>query len=247
MISIIHPSRGRPQKAFERYLEWIGNSTTEIDYILSLDTNDNLLQDYRDTFKDVCKIIVNQNRSLTDATNNGAVVAAGHLFVVVSDDFHCFHAWDQVLLKATEGKEDFVLKTFDGEQKWIVTLPIIDRAYYERVGYLYHPDYRHLFADTHQTILADLHGKLIIRNDIVFTHRPHWITKERPDDITRRSNGTYQQGEVIFIRMIRELMAQGYDVYKLSPEASDVKSNMIQWLQVRLKPRERKLQQRFRR
>ncbi len=230
MISLIHPSRSRPKLAYERFKEWTGNASTDIQYILSLDTNDNQLQTYRDLFKDECTILVNQNRSLVDATNAGAKIASGDLFVVVSDDFHCFPDWDSVILKATKGRQDFLLKTFDGKEKWICTLPILDRIYYMRFGWIYNPIYLHMFVDTEMTHIADASRKMIIRNDIVFKHDNPSINNDRRliDDLHRRNNATFRRGSVTYKKRVSDRFGLGLNVLNLSPEGNE----MLKWLKM---------------
>ena len=95
--------------------------------------------------------IIAKNKNLVDAANNGAKICTGDLPILISDDFDCPENWDLLLLDAIKDKQDFVLKTFDGIQKWIVTLPIMDRIYYEKQGYIYHPEYQHMLRYRYDT------------------------------------------------------------------------------------------------
>ena len=60
-------------------------------------------------------LIINKNRSCVEAINKAAEIARGDILIVVSDDTDCFPGWDTALLKEVEGKEDWILKTQDGD------------------------------------------------------------------------------------------------------------------------------------
>lgn len=224
MISLIHPSRGRPDKSFSTILSWgtFGNVRDNLEIIISLDSNDTELLRYQERFK-ADHTIVNKNRSAVDAINNAAKVATGDILIVVSDDTECFHSWDTVLLKEVQGKTDFILKTQDGIQPWMITMPIMDRAYYNRSGYIYHPDYLHMFCDTELTCVADITGRKITSN-LMFKHNHYSVTKEQPDEINRKADATWAQGEKLFL----ERYKKNFDL----PPGLPIQDNgIIRWLQ----------------
>lgn len=198
-ISILHPSRGRPQQAFETYEKWVNHSDEKFEYILSLDASD-IYSDYYEYFdgEDV-NVLIKPNHSAIDAINNATKIATGDLFVVISDDFDCPEHWDTLLLEAVAGHEDFVLKTQDGIQPTLVTLPIMDRKYYERFGYIYHPEYKHMGCDVELTVVAIMTGRLIY-SDLVFPHL-HYSTGKTPKDaINEKNDLTYAHGDEVLAR-----------------------------------------------
>src|SRR5688500_4289653 len=134
MISIIHPSRSRASQAKATMNHWLSNLSGEHEayYILSVDTDDPQLEEYLKFGCDI--IVVSDNKNLVQAANAGAMESTGDILILVSDDFECFPDWDVAIVKALEGKSG-VLKTFDGVQKWIVTLVIMTRDYYDQQGY----------------------------------------------------------------------------------------------------------------
>lgn len=84
-ITLIHPSRGRPQKARETYEYWIANASNpeNIEHILSLDFSDPLNEEY-DRFD---KLTIDHNTCVVEATNQAAKIATGDILVYTSDDF----------------------------------------------------------------------------------------------------------------------------------------------------------------
>lgn len=212
MISIIHPSRGRPQKAFATALKWIEACSSYPEYICSIDKDDPYIKEYVSVFskdgrenplyRNEGVLYHNDNRSAVDAINNAAKIAKGDILIVISDDIECFPGWDDYLMIAIGDKKDFILKTQDGIQKWICTLPILDRAYYNRFGYIYYPEYQHMFCDTELTMVADLTGRKIT-SDLLFPHKQYSVTGEKPDEVNKRADLTWNQGEKLFLERIK--------------------------------------------
>jgi hypothetical protein len=200
MISVIYPSRSRPQIALSNWEAWFGNrSYQDTDWILSLDEDDNSKYEaYFDTTP--IKIIRNKNRSCVDAINNAAKIAKYDIFMVISDDTYCsYSGWDAMITDEVKDKTDWILKTQDGIQPWIITMPVMDRTYYNRFGYIYHPGYEHQFCDTYMSCVADITGRRITSN-LKFTHLNDTIK----DDLRKRTDATWKQGEELFIKLMKE-------------------------------------------
>lgn len=197
------------------YQKWVSNAKSEIKYYVSIEPDQ--LESYSKYF-DKTLLIVNENKTAIEAINNAASQLDFKLLVVVSDDFDCFKNWDEKILTAVKSKSNFVLKTFDGLQKWIVTLPIMDREYYDSFGYVYYPGFQHLFADTELTTVAEYTNRLIIRNDIVFKH------VNIHDSQHKGTDSTWKQGEKLYL----ERFKTNFGVEK-KKEISDI--NHLRWLQ----------------
>lgn len=238
-ISILHPSRSRPDQAFLAMCQFTDSlsETIEYEYILSLDTDD--AAPYEKEFS--CfpapryRVIRNDNSNCVQASNSAAKEATGDILVLISDDFSAFHGWDLKVVEALKGKSG-LLKTYDGTQKYIVTLPIMTRDYYESQGHIYYPEFGHMFCDTDQTHKADLQGKLIIRNDIHF-HHWHYSTSDgfKKDEVNNKADKTWESGEETYLRRCREKFGLGknVDIFKLSKEAHQ--AGHVAWLKKKLK------------
>lgn len=209
-ISILHATR-RPNEALNAINNWLFNASMKypIEYILSIDSDDKACYDYSEylEYPDF-KIIRNHNRSAVDAFNNAAKVATGDLFVCISDDFISFLNWDLALLAGIhwdpvnlflqiDRKTDYIVKTQDGIQPTLITLPIMDRTYYNRFGYIYHPDYQHMFCDQEMTAVGHMLGK-VITLDLTFEHLHYTTGKSPKDAINCKNDNTWVQGEALF-------------------------------------------------
>ena len=227
-ISIIHPTRGRKEKACSTAVHWLryADNPYDIEYLISVDVNDTdkwydelrLIPGFQyRTIKGI-PILKNNNRSAIDAINNAAKVATGDLIMVVSDDFTCPNGWDTRLLKALEGKSDFLVKTIDSLQPTLITLPIMDRTYYNRFGYVYHPDYLHMFCDQEMTAVGHMLGKVINLN-IPFEHLHYSAGKSEFDAVYAKNNATWAQGESLF----NERLKTNFGIYNPVVPYSSIK------------------------
>lgn len=198
-ISILHPSRGRAEMAHDTRNKWMDRADGEIEYLLSLDWDDPKLSQYEGNQ------ISNNNVSSVQAINKGARHLTGDIIIVVSDDINDppFH-WDTDLLKLIEGKSDFVLKTIDGIQGFIIVLPIMDRVYYSRTGYIYHPSYAHLWSDGEMSCVGWMLGRYISA-EINFKHNHYTATKGTKKDVLNvRNDSTWKSGKKIFYDRARK-------------------------------------------
>lgn len=205
-ISLIHPSRNRPEQAAETAKHWLSNMFSVLnlaDYTLSIDSTDSKLNDYKEKFIGGFNVIISDNNNVVEAANIGAKQAKGDILVLVSDDFECYPDWDIDLINHFTEHKNNVLKTNDGLQGWIVTLPIMDREYYESCGYIYYPEYKHMFCDTEMTHKAELEGKLHKRMDLLFKHNHYTQGETKKDEVNDKANLTWEQGEKIYLERVK--------------------------------------------
>jgi glycosyltransferase involved in cell wall biosynthesis len=204
LISILHPTRSRPQKSIDVTKKWISTAGVDYELIVSIDDNDPYREEYIRRYSEYdyfrTKLISNPNRSAVDAINNAAKESKGDILIVVSDDSDCPDNWGKIIQKATEGKTDFVLKVYDGVQKWLITMPIMDRVYYNRFQYIYFPDYTHMFCDTEFSHVANVLGRVIERNDLLFPHLHYSVTKTGKDSVAIRNDNTWNEGKTLYLR-----------------------------------------------
>jgi hypothetical protein len=202
-ITVIHPSRGRAELCKSAAINCMRNANDwdNCTYLYSIEPDQE--RDYLIMPMETISI-VSRNDSAISAINVAAsyIINQGHgkwfdIILVMSDDFELPIGWDTMIREAVGDKTDFVLKTFDGIQKWIVTLPIMDKAFYERFNYVYYPGYKHMFCDTELTTVAEYLDRLIIRNDILFPHKTE-VTGN--DAINKKNNATWDQGEKLYLQ-----------------------------------------------
>lgn len=216
-------------------MDWLNCATTkDFELIVSIDENDQHLEQYKSLYSKIkeynIKIIVNRNRTAIDAINNAAKESTGEILIVVSDDTDAVRGWNEIFLSAIGTHTDCVLKVHDGTQDYIVTMPILDRKYYNRFGYIYYPEYEHQFCDTEFTHVADVTNRIIWRNDIQVKHLHYSVVKERRDELYTRNDNTWNQGKNLYLRRVKEKFGlAGVDVL-------DIKNRShLQWLRTALR------------
>lgn len=205
-ISIIHPSRGRVQMATETARKWLNNAKhrEQIEYWFSCDSDDPQMQQYNDAVIQMgVRATFGVNGTAITAINKVVGYTTGNILIVVSDDFDCFYGWDDFLLCSLHGKNDYIVKTSDGymNNNWLITLPIMDRTYYNRFGYIYFPDYKHMFCDTEMTCVGNMLGRVIdLQNpSAVFQHNHYSIQRMAKDAINEKNDATWHQGKELFL------------------------------------------------
>jgi len=210
-FSIIHPSRERCGRAREAIIHWLDNfsGTNSLEYILSIDSDDEQRQCYIELCQEFnIRLIINNNRSLVDAANNGCELATGDCFVLVSDDFGCPLNWD-VLLEAKielSGLETYGVLINDGitgVDTQIMSLPIISKTLYQKIGYIYHPEFFSLWADNALLDVVNLLKCKIHATDLIFEHHHYSVGKSKKDHTYERENSkaAYNIGRSTYERL----------------------------------------------
>jgi glycosyltransferase involved in cell wall biosynthesis len=205
MISLIHPSRGRAKKAYEAYLKWVGSATCPVEYILSLDSTE---PDKMGYISNNINFIVNDNNSVVEAANRAAEKSMGDILIYMSDDFDVPENWCEAVLKEFEGvTEPMLLKVHDNLQNFsarVLTIPIMNRALYEKLGYFFHPEYKSMWVDCDLFETCTKIGAIKNAPHLIFSHEHHSIGKADNDETYKRSEANWHQGLAIFNRRRRE-------------------------------------------
>jgi hypothetical protein len=211
MISLIHASRSRPKVSRQTIQRWITRcSLDELEVVVSLDKDDPMLMEYTSSFcaftvkRLKVTILKEDNKSSVEAINRAARAATGDIFIVVSDDTDCPTNWGPKILRYCAKHKDFVLKVQDGFQNRIITMPIMDRAYFDRDKFIYDPRFDHLFADTWFTDVAYRRKRVIAKN-IMFMHNQYSIIGAPIDAIYEKNNKTYETGKRTYQQLRKTL------------------------------------------
>lgn len=192
-ISILHPSYGRPELAFKTAINWVSRCVNPLEYIICLSWSDPWKNDYIKLFKKPFKMVFYDFGNMVRQVNYAAKNSTGDLLIATSDDFDCQQNWDEQLINQLKGKKDFIVKTVDGIQPDIITLPIMDRTYYERFNYIYHPEYNHFYGDEELYEVGKKLGRLI-NLPIKFDH-VHYIAGKAKKDATNVKNSFHYAGD----------------------------------------------------
>jgi glycosyltransferase involved in cell wall biosynthesis len=191
-FSLVHPSRQRLQRADDAIREWRrqASGTHAVEHVLSVDADDPDLAGYRDlAARHGSVLVVGDNRTMVEAVNRGAAAASGEVLVSIADDFGCPPHWDEAIAGAIAGRTEAAVFVHDGIDGRIMTLPILSRAFYRRLGYIYHPAYISMYADDDLTAVAHrCHVVVDVRDRLLFPHRHASIGLGEADVTHARQN-----------------------------------------------------------
>lgn len=204
-ISLIHPSRGRAKKSFENVKRWRERAREHVEVIVSIDSGDDA---YYTAYKEFVHplhevyIIQNDNKSVVEATNKAAEKATGDILIYLSDDFDCPPNWGLSVLKEFEGEDrPLLLKVDDCLQKFevqVLTIPMMNRALYERLGYFWHPEYKSMFCDEALFWTCRKLGAIKNAPHLKFEHKHVSVGKAPDDETYRNSAKNWDQGKAVF-------------------------------------------------
>lgn len=202
-IHIIHASRQRPIQASNTYHTWLREMKEGDTYTIAIE------QDQSSDYQGLPCVVV-PSRTAIEAFNLCAENIKSRfkpqdIVIGLSDDFPT--PCDLNLIREA-CDSDKILKTFDGIQKWIVTLPIIGVECYKTYGYIYPPQYKHMFADTHLTHQAEINNVLQIRNDIVIKHHHYSIGGSKKDTLNDRNDKTFNEGKEVYLSWAKKQTKQ---------------------------------------
>ena len=204
LISLIHPSLGRPVQARKCYDHWMKTASGDHEYewIVSLSIKDASLEQYHQTFTNSNAVLITANtRNMVEASNEGAKVCAGQIMILVSDDMWSPQLWDERILHKFEMIDGpGLLQVDDGITSKKMTIPIMNREAYAKLGYMYHPDYISMFADDDLRATALSNGMYYNGTDILIEHRHFSVGKSKYDKTYQSENSrtAWRIGEKIF-------------------------------------------------
>lgn len=200
MISLLHPSRGRPKQAFQTAKKWLDLAGQPVEYILSLDSSDT--SNYYDYYGTGVNAIIKPNNSVVEATNRAAQKSTGDILLYLSDDFDCPDNWANLITeKVKDFGDEWLLKVDDCLQQFnvpVLTIPIMSRGLYNRLGYFWFPEYKSMFVDEDLYHTCKNNGWLRLAPELKFPHNHVSIGKAQDDETYRRSAANWDQGKALF-------------------------------------------------
>ena len=188
-ISLLHATRGRAQQAIETRALWLERAADPdaIEHIFGLDPDDAegpALGGFRHIIQDTSA------GGPCGAWNIAATVAAGEVFVQVSDDMIPPQGWDlSILASLADTTAPAVLRVSDGHRTdGLIVLAIVTRAWWRQEGHFFHPAFFSMFSDNWLTERAQKESAIVEAPHLVFEHRHPVFTGEPMHPTTANSN-----------------------------------------------------------
>jgi hypothetical protein len=201
-ISLIHPSRLRPVKSYDNAMEWMQKAEAPCELIPSIDESDPQKDAYVNLYNG--KVLISPNTSVVEATNAAAAKSTGDILVYLSDDFKCFQGWGRaVIAEFQKYTGPTLIKVDDCLQPFhvaVLTIPIMNRELYNKLGYFFHPAYKSMFVDEHLYWRTKRLHALKMAPNLKFEHCHVSVGKAKNDETYRRSAANWDQGKEVFAR-----------------------------------------------
>lgn len=219
-ISLLHATRGRPDKALEAKSNFFKSAVIPlgIEHIFAIDEDD---RESLEKLKWHRHVVLKDPRGCVKAWNAAAAASAGAVLMQLSDDWlPCIH-WDEYIQCALEAgakargaalpiaQVPLVLAISDNHRKdSLLCMAILTRArYLEQCftgrPYLFWPEYEGVFSDTEFTVRAYDDGVVVQAQHIVFDHQhPIWagVPLDNMDATYQVQNSPerYRTGQALF-------------------------------------------------
>lgn len=179
-VLVKFPTRGRPMKFLSVLKDYISKATTNPLFLISYDTDDKTMTEA------VLKEVQGYGNVMLVGDESGNKIHACNrdiehvppeyewdILILASDDMiPQIQGYDDVIIKCMQTDypdTDGVLFFKDGYTD-LNTMCILGRKYYQRFGYIYHPDYISLWCDNEFTKVADMLGRQTRYSDVLFKH-----------------------------------------------------------------------------
>lgn len=196
-IYLYHPSRGRPEQAADAFYTWKGRASGKVHHILSVDADDEKLNEYHHYFLVHGTPSINDNRTMVEALNRCLSDDHEGIVVTLYDDMVPSEGWDEALLKAYQPGKLFRVDCGEPLQ----TVCAGCASVFHQWGYVYYPGYVSMFADNDYQEHGEQEG-LFVDCEMKVTHNhPAHGTAETDATYERQNHGSaYNLGSKVLAR-----------------------------------------------
>lgn len=208
-LLIKYATRGRPALFFSTLERLRGLAITQPKIVVSMDRSDMLMNSnkIRAALDQMPDVTYHYGESKTKVQAINADIAAdgwGVMLVASDDHIPVVQGYDKIILDHMAEHfpdTDGSLWFDDVRQPAINFVPIIGKAYYDRYGYVYHPEYISLWCDNEQTEVGLRDGKLKkCQGEIFRNESPDWGGSHKVDTLYRKNNSFFKIDEATFWR-----------------------------------------------
>lgn len=218
IFSLLHATARMPHGWIDACRAWSEccDEHGQVEYLLVTESCDAIAtQERLANLWPVSRVILNcGKKTAVTAWNAVAEFAKGNLFITVADDYFPPDHWDTEMLEflhdlATDERAQFVLDVDNQDNSYpLLPFSFISRAYYERLGYLFWPEYHGIGADCDFTEVARRDGVVIDCRFLKFEHR-HWSRGLRPfDEVDAHQQS--KEAEIAHHSVLARRRAQGF-------------------------------------
>ena len=211
-LLIKFPTRNRKNKFF-KVLRQYQNLCEDLDntyFLITLDNDDESMnpsdvEDIFNTFKNI-KVVYGTSNSKIHAVNRDIeLINDWDIVLLASDDMTPkVKGYDNIIrnkMKEFYSDTDGILWFNDGHMgNKLNTLCILGKKYYDRFGYIYHPEYKSVWSDNEFMLVGNLLGKQTYFEQVIIEHEhPDWGYGSR-DEIHQNNSKNENQDKLLFTK-----------------------------------------------
>ena len=211
-LLIKFPTRNRKNKFF-KVLRQYQNLCEDLDntyFLITLDNDDESMnpsdvEDIFNTFKNI-KVVYGTSDSKIHAVNRDIeLINDWDIVLLASDDMTPkVKGYDNIIrnkMKEFYSDTDGILWFNDGHMgNKLNTLCVLGKKYYDRFGYIYHPEYKSVWSDNEFMLVGNLLGKQTYFEQVIIEHEhPDWGYGSR-DEIHQNNSKNENQDKLLFTK-----------------------------------------------
>ena len=211
-LLIKFPTRNRKNKFF-KVLRQYQNLCEDLEntyFLITLDNDDESMnpsdvEDIFNTFKNI-KVVYGTSESKIHAVNRDIeLINDWDIVLLASDDMTPkVKGYDNIIrnkMKEFYSDTDGILWFNDGHMgNKLNTLCILGKKYYDRFGYIYHPEYKSVWSDNEFMLVGNLLGKQTYFEQVIIEHEhPDWGYGSR-DEIHQNNSKNENQDKLLFTK-----------------------------------------------
>lgn len=190
LFSVLHTT-ARPDQWRKVYDDWIGKAVNpdDVEYVLCVDERWGFgkkdlawldgMSGWLQSRGALNKCVWNdKRRCYVDGVNTAAAASTGSILIVNADDQFACDKWDARLSGGATRivpNGEMVWRVSTGtpgeHERGIMVMPILSRARYERLGYVFYPEYESMYADNDFFEHAQRDGVVIDARGLLFPHK----------------------------------------------------------------------------
>jgi len=212
-ISCIHPTC-RPELARKIRNKWLNyaRNPEKIEYITNFDSFDQKELRKKILKKgNIIEVYSQYSFGIVKKCNAAAKLASAKCIVVATDDTIPEIDWDEKIIESADWNTEVVLNTMDGTEEfdkrtYMVKTVILSKKRYKKLGYVLHPNFKHVYCDNFHTWISHKDDVVIKRKDIMFEHLHPSIGKSKIDQfyLNASTQEEYDYGLKVFQNLIKE-------------------------------------------
>jgi hypothetical protein len=208
-IAIIIPTRSRPSNIQRLHEQWFRITDTSIstDCIIVLDNDNEAEYPRLEGFRYI--VVHNTVRGVVNPLNQAAIQVCNeyeYLGFWGDDHFPQTTNWNSQFYNSLKSKGKYAMVYGDDgiQGQNLPTHIVMDSLIVRRLGYMGHPEFRHLYLDDFWKYIGNYFGTLIYMSEVKIEHKHYCVGKAPMDELyeLNNSNIAFQNGRESYYKVI---------------------------------------------